>query len=367
MPRLAKSSRVDSWRARRVAAGADRRALIGATGLASARLTPAGCALAIPRLTGIPVEQQLWEGAQASARVARSFLEADIADVGDWVAANRNLSAFLKATLERWLLAHGEPMIREQFCLDVLLSTTLDRYLAGESKSDELSRMFIALEPDSAGYVVLGPTVHLLESIHPKLPSTFLNLFLGALNRWIRVYDQRDALDRVERLRDWYETDPEGGEIELPDIDRCLPKSVKRRPLGLRALAAMVPKIEDPVARQLLGLAIETDHVSRRHQRPVIDDATWELLIDCGEPVPALLAVFEQHDPIEGCFDEDCQTMLEVTPAPNLIIPFNGETSGGVLNAFAILETVFETLSLASRLITILPGNERLNDTGANA
>ena len=52
---------------------------------------------------------------------------------------------------------------------------------------------------------------------------------------------------------------------------------------------------------------------------------------------------------------------------PNVIIPFNGETSDGVLGAFAILATVCETLSCAARLITSMPGNERINDdTGAN-
>jgi len=74
-----------------------------------------------------------------------------------------------------------------------------------------------------------------------------------------------------------------------------------------------------------------------------------------------LLAVFEQSDPIEGCFDEDCQTMLELTPMPNLIIPFNAERSAGVLKAFAILATVCETLSCASRLMKIMPGNNRSN------
>ena len=88
--------------------------------------------------------------------------------------------------------------------------------------------------------------------------------------------------------------------------------------------------------------------------------------MDCGEPVPALLAVFEQHDPIEGSFDEECQTMLEVTPAPNVIIPFNGETRQGVLHALAILATVCETVSLAARLISIMPGNTPPGDTGAN-
>ena len=327
---------------------------------------PDSCGLAIPRLDAVPIEQQLWEGEQAAARLAHSLLAADIADAADWVSANPNPFAFLKSALERWLAKHGEPLIREQFSLDVLLSTSLDRYGMGENKSREISKVFLAVEPDSAGYVVLGPTVQLLESVHPRLPPTFLHLFLGALNHWVRVYDYRDAMDRVERLRDWYEADPEGEDIELPDIERCLPKSVERRAHGRRRRAAMIPNIENSNARRLLELAVEMDRASSRHARPEIDETTRELLIDCGEPLPALLAVFQEHDPIEGCFDEDSQTMLEVTPAPNVIIPFNGETREGVRNAFAVLETVCDTLSLASRVITMMPGNGRLKDTGAN-
>ena len=190
---------------------------------------------------------------------------------------------------------------------------------------------------------------------------TFVHLFLGALNRWVRVYDYRDALDRVERLRDWYESDPDSGEVELPDIDRCVPKSMKRRPLSRRTLTAIVPTIKDPTARQLMELALNLDLLSGRSARPEIGEEIRELLIDCGEPVPALLVVFERSDAIEGCFDEDCQGMLELTPEPNLIVQSNGEVQGGVLAAFTILSTACETLSCASRLMTLMPGNERLN------
>jgi hypothetical protein len=123
----------------------------------------------------------------------------------------------------------------------------------------------------------------------------------------------------------------------------------------------MTAEIKNPLARQLIQEAIELDRLSCCRKRPEIDSETSELLIDCGESVPALLAVFERSDPIEGCFDEDCQTMLEVTPSPNLIIPFSGETREGVVGAFAILATACETLSAASRLMTIMPGNDRLN------
>jgi hypothetical protein len=168
-------------------------------------------------------------------------------------------------------------------------------------------------------------------------------------------------LDRVERLREWYESDPEAGDVELPDIARCLPDCVKRKGMGRRTLAAMMRKVENPVARELLTLAIELDRVSSAWKRPAIENETRELLMDCGEPVPALLAVFERDDPIQGCFDEDCQAMLEVTPEPNLIIPFNGQTTEGVLGAFTVRDAACDTLSVASRLITIMPGNERLN------
>lgn len=53
--------------------------------------------------------------------------------------------------------------------------------------------------------------------------------------------------------------------------------------------------------------------------------------------------------------------MLELTPEPNLIIPFNGELEEGVRGALAILSTVCETLCCASRLMKVMPGNDRLN------
>ena len=361
MPRLATSSRVNCRRAECSLASSERKAPLGADRLASTGLMPARCGLAIPRLDGVPSEQQLWQGEQAAARLAHSFVEADIADAHDWAAASHNPFQFLKTALERWLSGHGAEAVRQQFSLDVLLTTSLDRYLVADAKSDDVSKLFLTVEPDSAGYVILGPTLRLLESVHPRLPATFLYLLLGALNRWIRVYDYRDALDRVERIRDWYDSDPDCDEVELPDIDGCLPKSVKRKPLSRRTLAAMTVEIKNPLARQLIEQAIELDRVARCRSRPEMDNETSELLIDCGEPVPGLLAVFERSDTIEGCFEEDCQTMLEVTPSPNLILPFGGETSEGVVGAFAILATACQTLSVASRLITIMPGNDRLN------
>ena len=83
------------------------------------------------------------------------------------------------------------------------------------------------------------------------------------------------------------------------------------------------------------------------------------MLADCGEPLPALLAVFEKSDAIEGQFDEESQGMLEVTPEPNLIIRLNGDNLESVRDGFDRLAACCDTLACATRLMKIMPGNER--------
>jgi hypothetical protein len=360
MQGLAECSRIDSRRASRLGRSASGSPPHSPARLASTRLMPLGSALAIPRLDGIVVAHQLSHGEQTAARIAKTVIEAGVADPDHWTKADRNPLRFLKISVDAWLQKQGVAEIPNQFFVDMTITTSLDRFLTpNESVANDASQAFLTLEPDSAGYVILGPTLWLLEAAHPRLPATFVQLFFGALNRWVRVYDYRDALARVESLREYYESDPEAGEFELPDVERCIPASMKQSPLSSAALRNVQVRIQDPLARELMELVVKLDRLSKRSERPKIGDDTRELLVDCGEPVPALLAVFEGNDAIEGCFDEDCQGMLELIPEPNLIVPFNGESQRSVTSAFGALSTVCNVLSCASRLMRMMPGNER--------
>ena len=111
--------------------------------------------------------------------------------------------------------------------------------------------------------------------------------------------------------------------------------------------------------KSVVRKAQELERASRSAERPVVSDEQRESLMDCGEPVPALVAVFEERDAIEGAFDEEAQGMLEVTPEPNLIIPFEGKCVASVASAFDCLATLCQTLTLASELISLMPGNRR--------
>jgi hypothetical protein len=327
---------------------------------AADRLMARGSGLTMPRLDGVPREHHLWQGEQAAARTAAAFLRAGLASEGDWYRARRNPFDFVKMTLNRWVAAHWAAEIQKEFRLDLMLSTSLDRYFTDQEPS-ATSELYLTIEPESAGYVVLGPTLRTLETIHPQLPATFTHTFLGSLNRWVRVYDWRDALERVDMLREWYESDPPEttDEVRLPDIESSIPHCMKQRPLSRKTLARIGPTTKDSTARHLVENLLDIERAATRVIRPVVDEDAGAMLADCGEVLPCLLAVFEKHDTIEGQFDAESQGMLEVTPEPNLIIRLNGEDVGSVRDGFDRLAACCETLACATRLMKIMPGNER--------
>ena len=80
--------------------------------------------------------------------------------------------------------------------------------------------------------------------------------------------------------------------------------------------------------------------------------------MDSNPPLPSLLAAFSQADAIVGCFDDEGQTAMEVTPQPNLIIPLKFSDSASVSRAFRTLAVACETLAAAARLIDLIPGND---------
>lgn len=80
--------------------------------------------------------------------------------------------------------------------------------------------------------------------------------------------------------------------------------------------------------------------------------------MDSNPPLPALLVTLRLHDAVAGCFDEDSQGMLEAEPEPNLIVEINLGERPSVRQAFEALATLCETTAAASRLMSLLPGNE---------
>lgn len=338
---------------------AERKGAIAATRLASAAdLMGVGDQLAIPRLDGVPLEHRFSAGDIASIRLARTLLELDIAPPEDWRAANHDPGAYVLMTLDRWIAAHGGDAIKRRFNLYVALTGCLDEYSEKNEDNPDGSRLYLTIDPDKSGFVVLRPTLELLEEADPRASATFFHLFAGALNNWVRVYDYRDAQERVAMLHDWVQSEEDQDQYEIPDVEACLPACMKRRPLGRKRLRELGSQVKRKEARALLNAVLELSEVSEQAKRPELTDEMREELCDSNPPLPSLLAVFTQEDAIEGCFDEEAQTMMEVTPEPSVIIPLNAHDPQSVRQAFHTFGVVCNTMAAASTLIDTMPGNE---------
>jgi hypothetical protein len=99
---------------------------------------------------------------------------------------------------------------------------------------------------------------------------------------------------------------------------------------------------------------MELSRTSLKGKRPEIGEQAQARMMDSNPPVPSLVAVFNKHDAIEGCFDEECQGMLECPPEPNVILPFRLTDSKSVGEAFRLLGVICDMLRQGSRLITAM-------------
>ena len=218
--------------------------------------------------------------------------------------------------------------------------------------------LYLIIDPDSAAFVLLRPVFERLETVHPGLPATFFRHLVGSLNRWVRVYDYHDAEERVDMLREWYEGEEGAEQYEVPDIEGGTPRCLKEHPIGLRALKELSRNVADQQVKLLITGLLELCRVSKQAKRPEFTDEMGEQLMDSNPPLPSLLAAFSSGDAVVGCFDDEAQTAMEVTPQPNLIIPLKLCDPASVRRAFEILRVVCQTLAAASRLIDRMPGND---------
>jgi hypothetical protein len=319
-------------------------------------LMAVGCTLTMPRLDGIPTKYRFFDGIHVAARLAKTLVSTGLADPTRWAQVDRDPFRFVERALKDHVAVHGGPDIEKEFFLRLGLASDLDTYGSDGDRADSEGEMYLLVEPESAGYVVMGPTLRVLQAVHPRLPVTFFEMFTEALNRWVRVYDHRDALDRVEQLREWYEGDPEGETVELPAVDAAIPNCLRQRcnPLKERFVSHLAVTARNRRVRALLEGVIELSRTSRQGKRPDIGEWAETRLADSNPPVPALVAVFNKHDAIEGCFDDESQGMLECPPEPNVILPFRAEDAKGVCEAFRLLAVICGVLRQGARLITLM-------------
>jgi len=360
MPRTANHSRIIRRRGRRERSHVQSHATQHPARMpSSGQLMAKGVGLLLPRLTGVPLVHRVVADDRLAVMLAKALAELDIAVPVDWKKAECDPTSFTRFTLERWIRAHGGSTIRRRFLLVATISDTPCEWT--ERDETKPNQLFLIVEPSEAscGCVRFGPTLELLEKVHPQLPATFFTLFVGALNRWIRIYDHRDAEERAEMLREWAAQEADADQYEIPDVQASIPPCMRQTALDEAELAHLKDKINDPFPNKLVEAVLSLERVSAQAKRPELGDDISQQLSDCNPPLPCLLAIFAEADSVSAAFDEEAQGMLEVTPEPNLIIPFDPTETESVRAAFHVFGVACEAIAAASRLIDLMPDNDK--------
>ena len=321
-----------------------------------------GRTLEVPRLEGTAVHYSSFGADQTAARLASILLKLGIAHIADWRTCGGEPQEFVQKALHRFVRNHGECEIDGAFALSITLSTDPHEWCEMEDEPDG-SQMFLYMETSSCGCVNLGPALALCEREHSQLPVTFARLFLESIGSCFRIYDDRDAEEHISILEDNYDPQEDAEALAaLPKRDAILPPCMKREPLSQRALKRIVSQLAPRShARRLVTAAQELAGVAQTVRLPQIPEPIREMFSDCNPPVPILLSIYRLGDAIEAAFDDERQSMLEVTPEPWPLIPFDGTDLKSTRQAFACLGAALDTLVAARRVLDLVPGWEAIN------
>jgi hypothetical protein len=360
MPGLASGEQYSHQRPNRGPALPQKHAAVRPAGQpAAGRLMGVANSLALPSLDCVATVYQFHGGDDTAIGLARRLVELDVGVPEDWTAAGHDPTKFVGVTMSRWIEDHGGEAIRRRFGLEATLSGFLDEYSErGEGNAAD-NQLYLTIQSHTAAYVVLGPTLKLLDAQHPRLAVSFFETFVNALNRWLSIYGYRDAGDRVETLREWIEGEADEDEYEIPNVEECIPACLKQKVLGWQQMAEVVSRVQGREVRELVNGVLELTTISEGAERPVLSEGAREQLFDCNPPWPSLLAVIKENDAVEGCFNDEMENWPEHLPEPSLIIPFDGRDSASVQGAFNVFGVACRTIAAASRLIDLMPGNEQ--------
>jgi hypothetical protein len=208
----------------------------------------------LPKLDGLPVEYQLSAEDPRAIKLAQTLTTLGLAEPSAWEDAKHSPTGHVRAALKRWLVSHGGEQVRQNFALNATISGSADLYSSDDGRRELL---YLMVDPDSAGHMILGPTLEMLEVIHPRLPASFYHLFVSAIQCCVRVYDFRDAQYRVEMLREWVEGEDNPEQYESPDVEGCIPPAMKLKPLALKHVRQLAVGIDDQLGRQLVRAALD--------------------------------------------------------------------------------------------------------------
>src|SRR5271157_6467706 len=319
--------------------------------------------IGIPRLKAVNAGNKISFGSSALTVLAQTLAKIDQASESDWIAAGKTPTSLVEQVLRRYVAHRGQSIIAEHFELSLTLGEAIVDSVYGEAEPASPKQLFFVLNTESSFALGVGDAITELEAAQAGLGQAFYDGLRQSLYRWIRVYDDLEARERIEQMTDWAEGEEYPESYEIPKLEQDLPPCLKdkHRSDTARPLTSFpVPAV--PRLRKLLETTIELQRVSHSMERPRLDEEWLDHerhYHSLDLPLPAVLLYFRAGDAVMACFDDECEYWGQETPEPNLIIPLRPDDPASVRQGLAVMETLMRVLVLTVRIKTIIEGQEK--------
>jgi hypothetical protein len=182
-------------------------------------------------------------------------------------------------------------------------------------------QLAITIHCSGCGYLKIGPNLRALESEEEGLGAAFYWTLIRSLYRVTRIYDHSDAQAYEENLIEYAQEDDPANrdQYEFPEVDKALPECIRKSlkhesehwRLDYRRLLWRHRNGRYRNWIRHVEAIAKLARVKARSLQPEDFDGYYD-----GPPLPALLFVFEEHDAVAACFDEESQHMLEGSTVP---------------------------------------------------
>jgi hypothetical protein len=319
--------------------------------------------IGIPRLKAVHAGNKISFGSSALTALAQTLVEIDVANEADWTAAEKTPFTLIAHVLRRYLADRGQLALAEHVELSLKLGEAIVDSVYGEAEPTSPGQLFFVLNTESSFALGVGEAITELEGVCAGMGQAFYDGLRQSLYRWIRVYDDLDARERIEQMTEWAEGEDDPESYEIPKLEQDLPSCLKdkQRSDTARPLASF-PVPDVPWLRDLLEATIELQRVSQSMERPRVDEEWLDQTRNYHSldlPLPAVLLYFRAGDAVMACFDDECEHWGQETPEPNLIIPLRADDPASVRQALAVIVTLMQVVVLTVRIKTIIESREK--------
>jgi hypothetical protein len=131
----------------------------------------------------------------------------------------------------------------------------------GEAEPTSPGQLFFVLNTESSFALGMGDAIAELEEAQAGMGQAFYDCLRQSLYRWIRVYDDLDARERIEQMTEWAEGENDPESYEIPKLEQDLPPCLMNRQRSDTALpldSFPVPAV--PRLRELVESKRESNH-----------------------------------------------------------------------------------------------------------